>query len=104
MGSNLRVRETIIHGESEGKSFYEIIEANHTFGWRTFDSACIEAYEQGVISEETAMVYCSKRGVLSRNIDRIKKGRGEVIHNTDLKMKEPNRPTAPNFPSTFKLK
>ena len=36
MGANLRTKDTIIHGESEGKSFYEIIEANHTFGWRTF--------------------------------------------------------------------
>ncbi len=104
MGSNLRTRETIIHGESEGKSFYEIIEANHTFGWRTFDSACQEAYEQGIVTEETAMVYCSKRGALSRNIDKVKKARGEVIHNTDLKMKEPGRPTGPNFSSTFKLK
>src|SRR5579872_5788623 len=32
MGSNLRTKETIVHGESEGKSFYEIIEASHTFG------------------------------------------------------------------------
>ena len=26
MGSNLRVKDTILHGESEGKTFYEIIE------------------------------------------------------------------------------
>src|ERR1043166_725214 len=37
MGNNLRTKETIVQGESEGKSFYEIIEASHTFGWRTFD-------------------------------------------------------------------
>jgi twitching motility protein PilT len=46
MGANLRTKDTIIHGESEGKSFYEIIEASHTFGWRNFDQACLEAYEQ----------------------------------------------------------
>ena len=34
MGANLRTKETIVHGESEGKSFYEIIEASYTFGWR----------------------------------------------------------------------
>ena len=104
MGHNIRTEETVRMGESEGKTFYEIIEANHTFGWRTFDSACLEAYEQGVITEETAMVYCSKRGALSRNIDKVKKARGEVTPSTDLKMKEPGRTTAPNFPSTFKLK
>jgi energy-coupling factor transporter ATP-binding protein EcfA2 len=37
MGSNLRTKETIRLGESEGKSFYEIIEASYPFGWRTFD-------------------------------------------------------------------
>jgi twitching motility protein PilT len=45
MGSNLRVQESIRLGESEGKSFYEIIEASQPFGWRTFDFSCIEAYE-----------------------------------------------------------
>ena len=29
MGSNLRTKETIVQGESEGKSFYEIIESSH---------------------------------------------------------------------------
>src|SRR5581483_11905890 len=32
MGNNLRTKETIALGESEGKSFYEIIESSHTFG------------------------------------------------------------------------
>src|SRR2546423_2807118 len=34
MGSNLRTKDSIVYGESEGKSFYEIIEANYAFGWR----------------------------------------------------------------------
>src|SRR5665213_2043732 len=42
MGSNLRIQETIRLGESEGKSFYEIIDASYTFGWRTFDQACLD--------------------------------------------------------------
>jgi twitching motility protein PilT len=88
MGHNLRTEETIHIGESEGKTFYEIIEASHTFGWRTFDHACIEAYERGIITEETAQLYCTKRGVLSRAIDNIKKARGENTTNLDtLKMK-----------------
>src|SRR5207302_9159048 len=61
MGSNLRVQESIRLGEGEGKTFYEIIESNQSFGWRTFDSAALEAYDQGLITEETAMLYCSKR-------------------------------------------
>ena len=78
MGSNLRTQETIRLGESEGKTFYEIIEASYTFGWRTFDDACLDAYEHGVITEETALLYCTKRSVVSRGIDNLKKARGEM--------------------------
>lgn len=78
MGANLRTQESIRLGESEGKTFYEIIEASYTYGWRTFDNACLEAYEQGVISEETALLYCTKRSVVARGIDNIKKERGEL--------------------------
>jgi len=106
MGSNLRTKESIVHGESEGKSFYEIIEASYSFGWRNFDHACLEAYEQNVITEETALLYCSKRGVVTRGIDVIKKSRGERVTATDLKMKtDPvKQSTLPRFPSTLKLK
>lgn len=78
MGSNLRTQESIRLGESEGKTFYEITEASYTFGWRTFDNACLEAYELGTVSEETALLYCTKRSVVSRGIDNIKKSRGEL--------------------------
>jgi twitching motility protein PilT len=107
MGSNLRTKETIIQGESEGKSFYEIIESSHTFNWRNFDQACLEAYEHNHITEETAQTYCSKRGVVTRGIDKIKKARGEHLSSMDLKMKsEPSKlkGTSPVFPGTFKLK
>jgi twitching motility protein PilT len=78
MGSNLRTQESIRMGESEGKTFYEITEASYTYGWRTFDNACLEAYDQGIITEETAMLYCSKRSVVARGIDNNKKQRGEL--------------------------
>lgn len=88
MGSNLRTQESIRLGESEGKSFYEIIEASYPFGWRTFDHACLEAYEKGLITEETALLYCTKRGHVSRGIDNIKKARGEATTNVGhLRMK-----------------
>src|SRR5262249_51811965 len=45
MGSSLRVREAIEHGEGEGKTFYDMIEAAGTFGWKTFDMAVLELYE-----------------------------------------------------------
>jgi twitching motility protein PilT len=89
MGSNLRTQETIRLGETEGKSFYEIIEASAPFGWRTFDAAVLEAFEAGTISEETALLYCTKRGPVTRGIDNIKKGRGESTTDiSTLRMKE----------------
>jgi twitching motility protein PilT len=77
MGSNLRVRDSIEHGESEGKTFYEIIEAARTFGWRTFDSTMIDLFSQGLITEETALLYCTTKGVVSRGMDNVRKERGE---------------------------
>jgi len=78
LGSNLRTQEAIRLGESEGKTFYEIIEASYPYGWRNFDHACEEAYEQGQITEDNALLYCTKRSVVSRSIDNQKKSRGEV--------------------------
>jgi twitching motility protein PilT len=77
MGSSLRVKDAIEHGESEGKTFYEIIEASAAFGWKTFDMSVLELYEEGLVTEETALGYCSNKGVTSRGIDRIKKVKGE---------------------------
>src|SRR3954470_7301847 len=108
MGSNLRVQESIRYGESEGKSFYEIIEASQPFGWRTFDFAVLEAYETGQISEDTAMLYCTKRGPVTRGIDNIKKGRGETttdMHSLQLQKEEKKKdPNVPIIPATLKLK
>src|SRR3954462_3911474 len=108
MGSNLRTRDAITMGEGEGKSFYEIIEASATFGWRNFDMACLEAFEQGLISEETALLYCSKRGPVTRGIDNIKKSRGEQttnLHSLQLQKEEKKKdPNIPPVPTTLKLK
>ncbi len=108
MGSNLRVQESIRLGESEGKSFYEIIEASYPFGWRTFDHSALEAYEQGIITEETALLYCTKRGPVMRGIDNLKKSRGESTTTMNsLRMKagqESRHSGAPPVPATLKLK
>ena len=81
MGNNLRVKDAIEHGESEGKTFYDIIEAAYSFGWKTFDIAVLELFDQGLITEETALLYCTNKGVVSRGLDRIKKSRGETTSN-----------------------
>ena len=107
MGSNLRTQETIRLGESEGKTFYEIIEASYPFGWRTFDNACLDAFEQGLITEETAMLYCTKRSVVSRGIDNLKKSRGEMTHSAGLLRMKPGMappPAGTEAPPVLKIK
>ena len=76
MGHNLRTQEAVALGETEGRDFYEIIEDSHTFGWMTFDQSITRAYEADVISEETATQYATRKGVVQRHIDQIKKQRG----------------------------
>ncbi len=77
MGSNLRIKDTILNGEAEGKTYYEIIEANRPFGMMTFDQSIVNHYKAGRISEDTAMSYSSRKGVVGRMIDTVKSERGE---------------------------
>ena len=109
MGHNIRTKDSIVQGEGEGRSFYEIIEMNYPFGWRNFDQACLDAYDQGLITEETALLYCTKRGPVTRGIDIIKKRRGETtsdVSNLHMRRMEEaaKTPSLPSLPGTFKLK
>ncbi len=107
MGSNLRVQESIRLGESEGKSFYEITEASAPFGWRTFDFSALEAYETGRITEEAALLYCTKRGPVARGIDNIKKTRGEsttTMNSLRMKLSQAAAQGAIALPTGLKLK
>jgi twitching motility protein PilT len=78
MGSNLRVKDAILNGESEGKTFYEIIQAGKAFGMITFDDYIVELYQRGLVSEDTAKAYASNRGVVGRGIDSVKSAKGEA--------------------------
>ena len=82
MGTNLRVKDSILQGESEGKTFYEIIGAGKAFGMITFDDYIVELYEKGLITEETAMAYASRKGIVGRGMDSLKSSRGEAT--TDI--------------------
>lgn len=77
MKTGLRVKESILNGESEGKTFYEIIDQGEAFGMQTFDKAIIDCYKEGLITEETALAYASKKAIVGRGIDMIKAAKGE---------------------------
>ncbi len=76
LGHNLRTQEAIAIGEGEHRSFYEIIEASSPFGWMTFDQSILAAYENDLITEETATLFASRKGRITRGIDLIQKARG----------------------------
>ncbi len=89
LGANIRVKDVVLNGESEGKTFYEIMQAGRAFGMTTFDEHIIGLYEQGLITENTALAYASRRGVVGRGIDSIKSARGETT--TDIENLEIDR-------------
>src|SRR5437588_2713960 len=75
MGNNLRTKEAVALGETEHRNFYEIIEASSQLGWMTFDQCILNAYQNDLISEETARLYASRKGTVARGIDLIQKAR-----------------------------
>ncbi len=77
LGNTIRSNELILHGESEGKTFYEIQEVGEPFGMMTFDQALVRAYESGMITEDTAVTYATRKAIVQRGIDKVKQGRGE---------------------------
>ncbi|MZH40516.1 MAG: PilT/PilU family type 4a pilus ATPase [Nitrospinae bacterium] len=83
MSSNMRVKDTIINGESEGKTYYEIITNGDAYGMWTFDQHIMKLYQDGLITEETALAYASRKAVVGRGIDTLKSAKGEKTTDID---------------------
>jgi twitching motility protein PilT len=99
MGTSLRVREAIAFGETENRSFYEIIEGNATYGWHTFDQSIARGYDAELLTEETANLYATRKGKVTRALDNAKKRRG-LVNDSSANMRldklpEPNASAAP---------
>lgn len=94
MGSSLRTRELILGGEQGDKTFLQVIHDAIPLGWQTFDHHIVKAYEEGVISEEVALAYCSDLSVVRRELDQVKAARGEETSDLgELKMEIRSSPT-----------
>ena len=83
MTSNLRVKDTIINGETEDKTYYEIITNGDAYGMWTFDQHIMKLYQGGLITEETALAYASRKAVVGRGIDNLKSAKGEKTTDID---------------------
>jgi twitching motility protein PilT len=83
MQNNVRVKDSIFHGESEGRTFYEIIDAGTAYDMQTFDQNIIKIFKDGDITEETAIAYSSSRAKVRLGIDMIKSTKGEKTSDID---------------------
>jgi twitching motility protein PilT len=77
LANTIRSNELILQGEADGKTFYEIQEVGEPFGMMTFDQSLLHSYEHGLITEDTAVNYSTRRAVVQRGVDTIKQKRGE---------------------------
>jgi len=56
---------------------------------RTFDQHILELYSRNLVTEQTAITYCSHRNEMNRGLDRVKAERGEATTSlTGLAMEE----------------
>ena len=77
VSTSLRVKDVILHGESEGKTFQDIIVQGRAFGMMTFDDCMIDLFDKGLITEQTAISYSTNRAIVNRGIDAIKQTHGQ---------------------------
>lgn len=83
LSTSLRIKDAIINGESEGKTFYEILSTGDAYGMWTFDKHILKLLVEGQITEETALAYASRRSAVARGIDTLKASKGEKTTDID---------------------
>ncbi len=96
--TSLRVKDLILNGETEDKTFYHIIREGSALQMRTFDQHILELFSRGLITEKTAITYCSHRNEMNRGLDRLKAERGESTTSlSGLAMEEDEAENANKF-------
>jgi len=89
MNNNMRVKDTILNGETDDKTFYDIVREGDAYGMWTFDQHIVKLYKQGLISEQTAKNYATRKAIVARGIDSVKASKGEKTTDIeDLSMDE----------------
>jgi len=83
LSATLRTKDAIINGESEGKTFYDILSSGEAYGMWTFDKHILKLFVEGMITEETALAYASRKTIVARGIDTLKAAKGEKTTDID---------------------
>jgi twitching motility protein PilT len=94
MGSNMRIREAIALGENDNRRLADIIEAGSTNGWHSFEQSLVKAFEQDLITEETALLNCINKSGMHQRIDYIKKTQQAAQSSDGLKLRMDKNPAA----------
>jgi len=81
--TSLRVKDLVLNGETDEKTFYKVIREGSALDMRTFDQHILELYSRGQVTEESALIYCSQRNEMNRGLDRLKSERGEATSTLD---------------------
>ncbi len=91
--TSLRVKDLIMNGESEERTYYNVIKEGSALDMRTFDQHILELFSDGLITENSAFTYGSQRSEIGRGVDRIKAARGEATSSLgDLSMETEEDP------------
>ncbi|MBG0775645.1 MAG: PilT/PilU family type 4a pilus ATPase [Desulfovibrionaceae bacterium] len=77
--NNLRIKELILKGETEDKTFHAVLSSGGTYGMVTFDQYIADLFRAGAVTEEAAMLAASDKSALGQLLDRIKSERGEKV-------------------------
>jgi len=91
MGSSLRTREVIAMGETENRRLSDIIEAGTTAGWHSFEQSLLKAYEDDLITEETALLHSVKKSQMHQRLDQAKKLQSIPQAPVSIKMEDKER-------------
>lgn len=87
--NSLRIKELILNGETEEKTFYNILRDGSDKDMRTFDQHLLELFAARMITEDSALLYASRRNEVKRGLDTIKAVRGERTSSIDnLRMEQ----------------
>ena len=77
LSATYRAQELIRNGESEKRTFYDLLREGSKSGMQTFDQHLIALFEAGLISEETCRNYTSERAEVGHEIQRIGRASAE---------------------------
>jgi twitching motility protein PilT len=94
LSTSLRVKDIILNGETEDKTYYDVMESAMHMGMITFDHSIISLFKDGLITEQTARAFASRKSVVSRGIDSVKSARGEKttdISNLEMEKSYPGK-------------